>query len=47
MPEGQEHYQCVAVTIAVVLGCVDQPLDLVDGSSIPVFEAHHFWLGAA
>jgi hypothetical protein len=29
MPVGQEHHQRVAVTVAVGLGGLDQPLDLV------------------
>jgi len=31
VPEGQKHHQSVAVTIAIGLGCLDQPLDLIDG----------------
>jgi hypothetical protein len=31
VPEGQEHHQCVAMPIAIALGRLDEPLDLVDG----------------
>ena len=35
MPEGKEHHERVALTIAVGLGRLDQPLDLVDGQVLP------------
>jgi hypothetical protein len=35
MPEGQEHHESIAMTIAVSFGRLDQPLDLIDGQVLP------------
>jgi hypothetical protein len=43
VPEGQKHHESVAVTIAIVAGRFDQPLDLVDGQVLPCPNISIFW----
>src|ERR1700751_2520182 len=35
MPEGQEHHESIAMTMAVSFGCFDQLLDLIDRQVLP------------
>jgi hypothetical protein len=35
MPEGQEHQESIAMTMAVSFGRLDQPLDLIDRQVLP------------